>query len=192
MLIKDFNRAFIVDHLQRVFFTEEDVIILYIYNDYKDQEAQSVANLIGSLLQQTMRKKGKVSNDLMALYKNHTTRQTRPTVKELATLLRLEISHIPNVFLLVDALDECTEANDRRTQYIIQLQEFCRQPNTQLMLTSRPMAGIQAGFPYLRTLEIRASDSDIETYLETRIQKEPRLARHVRVDSDFRSSYSKL
>lgn len=81
--------------------------------------------------------------------------------------------------------DECSDANDKKAKFILHLRQLYELTNLRQMLTSRPMASIQADYQDLKILEIQASDSDIHKFLEAQMNKEPRLGRHVKLDPAF-------
>jgi hypothetical protein len=137
-------------------------------------------NLIGSLLRQLLQKKPMVSDKLKAVYHHtHTDPRYRPTLGELSELLKQEIDQYEKVFVLIDALDEYSEANDARHAFLAELQKLG--PSLYLLVTSRFSSTIEHEFKDVARVEIIASDKDIETYVDGRIDKNSSgLARHVR------------
>ena len=124
----------------------------------------------------------------MGLYHDHTRKDSRPTMNELSNLLCSEIARLSEVFILVDAMDECSVNNDTREELLTTLQRLLEMPNVRLMITSRPVASIEAHLQGMAYLEIRAADEDIRKYIENRIPKERRLIPYVRGDDAFRVS----
>jgi len=175
-------RAIAVNHLQNTASSKGDAVTAVIYNDYKEQDDQTVANLIGSILQQVAQRKSGVSTEIMALYEKHTRISTRPSVNELSRLIRAEIDDFSRVFIFVDAIDECSEANGVRRELLEQLRDFLQHPKIRLMITSRHGSGVKETFTNIFELDIMAHDGDLRRYIRARIPKEPRLARHVKTD----------
>ncbi len=170
-----------VDYLEQTF-SPRDAAVIYIYNSYIEHDEQTATNLIGSLLQQVLQKKSVISDGIMTMYWQHLSQRTRPSLSDLSSSLRLESKDFTNVFVLVDALDECTEANGVRESLLEELRGQLVEPNTHLMITSRFITGLEYDSNEVMVLEIRASDDDIEEYLHCRMLKERRLARHVEND----------
>ena len=166
----------------------EDHAVAVLYLSYRDQKEQLAKNLIGSLVRQVAHRKRTLSDDIIGLYNNHTLKRSRPTINELSNLLRSEITHLSEVFVLVDAMDECSVNNDTREELLTTLQSLLEMPNVRLMVTSRPVASIEAHLQGMAYLEIRAADEDIRKYVEDRIPKERRLIPYVRGDDAFRVS----
>ena len=168
-----------VNHLECSYpFESNAVAILYL--SYRDQEEQSAKNLIGSLLRQVAHRKRPLSDDVMALYHHHTLKGSRPTITELSNLLNSEITRLSEVFILVDAMDECSVNNYTREELLTALQRLLEMPNIRLMITSRPVASINTYLQGMAHLEIRAADEDIRKYIEDRIPKERRLMPYCR------------
>jgi hypothetical protein len=119
------------------------------------------------------------------LYEQHSDRKTRPKLAECFELLHIELTACSKAFIIVDALDECDEISGARSDLISQLMGLPL--NTYVMVTSRELPSIEHELCLLCRLEIRASDVDVRTYLEGRIEREFRLSRHVQADPTLRN-----
>jgi hypothetical protein len=97
--------------------------------------------------------------------------------------LQSEVLRFSEVFIVVDALDECPESNDTRDSFIAEIRKL--HPIVHLMVTSRDISTIEREFEAAARVEIRAIDSDVRRYLESRIGRERRLLRHVKADPDL-------
>ncbi|KAH0541245.1 hypothetical protein FGG08_004250 [Glutinoglossum americanum] len=177
--------SIVVDFLERSF-EQQDVAIGFIYCSYKEQDNQKAVNLIASLLQQLVQRTPTISEGIMSAYQGHTKKQTRPTIEEYSHLLQSEIRRFSKVFIAVDALDECPESNGTRDSFITQIRKL--QPNINLFVTSRHISTIEREFEKAPRVEIRASDGDIKTYIQSRIKRERRLLRHVKADSGLQEA----
>jgi hypothetical protein len=80
----------------------------------------------------------------------------------------VEVSRYSNVFIVVDALDECSEMNETRSRLLDALRSLTGM--VQILVTSRgiPSINIEQDFPGTRRLDIRATDDDMRRYIETR------------------------
>jgi hypothetical protein len=114
------------------------------------------------------------------LYKSHINRNTRPTLDECSRALQSEVRRYNKVFLVIDALDECTEDDNRRVYLLRELQAL--QTTVNLMITSRPHITVEYELGNMKRLEVFASDDDVRIYLSNRISNTPRLARIVKRD----------
>jgi hypothetical protein len=160
--------------------------VAFVYCSYKEKDGQSAVNLVASLLQQLIQRRAVMPNHLHLLYKQHSKRRTRPTLVECSRLLHAELNACSRAFIIVDALDECDEASGARHNFINQLLEL--PSNTSLMITSREVRSIELRLNRFRHVEIRASDADIRTYLDRRIEREGRLKGHVQADPNLRET----
>ncbi|KAI9851904.1 MAG: hypothetical protein M1824_002443, partial [Vezdaea acicularis] len=169
--------ATVIDHLQREY-TSTNTGIAYIYLNYKEQTEQTSVNLIGSLLQQLALQNSSVLDNLASIYKLHSLNKTRPTLHELSEVFQSIITSFTNVFIVIDALDECCEENRSRDELLECLGALA--DNARLLLTSTPNIHIEERFPDMEKLEIIASgDEDIRNYLDAKISQTPKLVRLV-------------
>jgi hypothetical protein len=122
----------------------------------------------------------------VSLYRYHSKKQTRPTLNELSKLLQLEVRRISEVFIVIDALDECPESNGTRDSFVAEIRKL--QPTTHLLITSRHISTIEREFEKAAQVEIRASDKDVRIYLEGRIESEGRLVRLVKADAALQAT----
>ena len=172
-----------IAHIQAVF-TGVDVAVSCIYCDYKNQADQLVSGLIACLLKQFVQDRPAISDHVKSLYSHHFVRNTRPTPKEVIQALRSEIGTYSKVFIVVDALDECLEGNQR--DLITELGSLSS--NVNLLVTSRPLPLIQQLFQQARCLNIYANDDDVRKYIKGRIPREHRLSRIVGTDRTLKES----
>jgi len=95
--------------------------------------------------------------------------KTRPLLSEYSRLLKLELRQLSDIFLVIDALDECPEIDDfgesRRDNLLAQITNLLE--SLHLLITARPH--IQSVTDILRDaieMEICARKDDIKIYLE--------------------------
>lgn len=143
----------------------EEVGVGYLYCNYKEQAAQTLPNLLGSLLSQLAlhpRIGTTVVANIEELYEKHALQQTRPTVQEITTLLQGHVTSVSRFYIVVDALDECSVSG----QLITVFRGFCAHGKVSILVTSRDIGNIpdwvrQDG----ESLKIRAQEPDVERYL---------------------------
>jgi hypothetical protein len=174
-----------VNHLEQSI-SQPDVAIAFVYCSYKEQERQTVNNLLASLVQQLVQKASVISDDVTSLFHRHFEKNTHPTLEELSTLLQLEARRFSKVFIIIDALDECSEKSGTRDSFLAEIRKL--QPATNLLITSRNTPPDESGFEKATQLEIHATDDDVRKYLEDRIKSEGRLARLIRTDRAFQTT----
>lgn len=170
------SRSIIINYLQ-TFKARDDIAVVYIYCNYKQQTEQTAVNLVTSLLKQLVQDHWVTYDNVRSLYRHHTDRCTSPTFDEFRDILQSEIERYPKVYIVVDALDECPETDGTRARLLSALRSFGS--TVSLLVTSRNLASIEADFRGTKRLDIHAIDEDIRRYIEGRIPREPRLAKHV-------------
>ena len=119
------------------------------------------------------------------MYRSHTFKQTHPTLAEHLKLLQLEIRRFSKVFIVVDALDECSE-NDGIRGFFPEVRKLLL--SIHLLVTSRHIANIEREFERAIRSGARASDEDIKNYLMRQIEGQPQLLRHIKVDPTLQNA----
>ena len=168
-----------MDRLEQIYESRK-VSISYVYCSYKYEAIQTPANMIASILQQILTKSTFVSDGLRALYDHHEPKKTGPTIEELSVQLQAYVCNLEKSFVVIDALDECPIV--KRQEFLSHLRIL--QPALNLMITTRPADHIKNGFPEAACVEIRAKDTDIQSYCEAKIRSDHRLDL-VRNDADL-------
>jgi len=118
----------------------------YVYCIYNAID-QTATNLIASLFQQVVQQQTVLSEDVKSLFKHHSRERTRPSLPEYIMLLQAHIQRFSRVFIVVDALDECSENDGVRDSFLAQLRYLL--PNIRLLVTSRDIASLGYAFKML-------------------------------------------
>lgn len=175
-------RSVVINYLDRKF-EGENVGIAYIYCAYREQ-THTAASLIASLLKQLLQQVQHVSGNILDVYKHHRDKKTRPPLHEYSRLLASQVRHFSKIFIVIDALDECSEEEKIREQLMTEVRKLL--PSVSLLVTSRDIPDMKPKFTGAARLEIRASDGDIRQYLESRITTE--LAEFLERDKTLQSN----
>ncbi|KAK4242978.1 vegetative incompatibility protein HET-E-1 [Corynascus novoguineensis] len=163
----------IVDHLQKM----NDCFVLEFYFDFNDTVKQQVDGLSRSLLFQ-LYKFGSHPEHLDNLYKSCQDGQRQPDGRTLLSCLHTMIKGSKAIFVILDALDECTERRD----LLECLKEFFTTPDlshARLLATSRPEEEFLSFIPswlgkeHCLQLDKDAVDNDIRSYVEARLEHSP-------------------
>ncbi len=141
--------------------------IAFIYLDYTQQAKQSLENLLAVILRQLGSKGGSVARCVRELYHSHKPTQTssRPTSKNLFDALEMVIPTFQKVFLVVDALDECSSPNPR-DDFLFHLSKLRGRYGVNVFVTSRPDPKIVSAHRDSISKEIIAAPEDIQKSLE--------------------------
>jgi hypothetical protein len=173
----------------RTEYIDANMGIAFIYCNYKEQPDQTSVNLISSLLRQLAMQKPFILDNLASFHEKHSSKNTRPNISELLRELQSAASSFDSVFIIIDALDECSEENGSREGLLENLRALPEKVH--LMFTSRPHIRIDRSFPDTQELKIIASTDDVRTYVDSRISQTPMLDRIMKKRPDIRDMVKK-
>ncbi|KAK0716323.1 hypothetical protein B0H67DRAFT_515985, partial [Lasiosphaeris hirsuta] len=165
--------SMVVDHLMTKFQAESSIGIAYIYCNFKRQEEQTAVNLLASVLKQLAQSQDSLASSVKELYDKHKINRTRPSVDELAKVLYSVVTMYSRVYIIVDALDECQTVGGCQEIFLTEMLNL----QANLLVTSRPIQHIEAKFQGTLSLEIRATDEDVHTYLTSHLARLPSFVR---------------
>ncbi|KFY95418.1 hypothetical protein V498_03373 [Pseudogymnoascus sp. VKM F-4517 (FW-2822)] len=152
----------------------EDVGIAYLFCNYKAQAEQTYAVLLATALKQLVHGRLDIAGPVTLMYENNQNHNTRPSLDEIFRTLQSACLAYSSVYLVVDALDECSDRDGARTRLIDRLRELQITTNVRLMFTSRFIPEIEEKFPSDPTLNIRASDLDLRRYIAGQVSRLPK------------------
>lgn len=152
---------------------------MYLYYNYKDISKQTLVNLIASLLRQLVLQKAVLQKELTVLHKGHIRNKTRPTISECTKLLQAAADCFTKVCIVIDALDECPEADQARQSL---LEEIGKLDRVSILVTSRNIP-VESKLKSAARLDVRAGELDIENYLDDRMSRSDRLKKVTEKDS---------
>jgi len=159
--------SIVVEHLQAKFRNDPSIGIAYIYCNFRRQQEQNAADLLASLLKQLIQRQPLPEN-VTSLYRRHNDERTRPSFDEISKVLHSVVADYSKTFIIIDALDECQVS--RLLSEVFNLQA---KTNASLFATSRFIPEIMKKFDGSISLEIRASDEDVQRYLDGHMSQLP-------------------
>ncbi|KFY41758.1 hypothetical protein V494_02806 [Pseudogymnoascus sp. VKM F-4513 (FW-928)] len=169
--------AIAVDHIWKTF-QGDNVGVAYIYCNYKRQETQTATELLAAILKQLVQERPLYGEPVTALYKLHADRRTRPSLDEICTALRSVLINYSKAYIIVDALDECTDSDGTRSDLLLALRSLQANTSTSLMATSRFISWIEQSFQGSPVLEIQASEADVKQYVTGQLHRLPNCVRN--------------
>ena len=177
--------SIIINHLEKKFANDAGVAITYFYFDYRQQLEfpDFLSVLLRQLLQGNPGLYGTISD--MCRRHEHDHLSEEAVQKE----LELVISQCSEVFIIIDALDECFDVSVHR-QLVIWIQGlllFNKHTNIKVLATTRHEDQFSKVVFKDPIFEIKASREDIESFLDANldylpgfIQRKPELWRYIR------------
>ena len=174
-------RSLVIDRLV-AFFSCQNVAVAYYYFDFRDQQCQSAEAMLSSLLKQLATAKTELSNHVLELYRKFTRHQRQPKQEDLEEVMVPTCEAFDRVFLVIDALDECS--SERRRRVLEALKRLHEVQSISILVTSRPYPGdVMKAFEPFPKITIEASDPDIRKYVRTEIDNNHNLDD---IDGDFK------
>ncbi|TAQ88653.1 hypothetical protein B7494_g3004 [Chlorociboria aeruginascens] len=157
--------SIVVNYLDERFFDNKAIGIAYIYCNFQQMDQQKAEDILASLLKRFAEcRQPSLPDSVKDLYDRHKTKQTRPSIDEIFTSLQSVIASYSRVFIVIDALDECQAYESRFfLQKLFSLQANCEVNH---FATSRSIPEVTKEFEKSMFLKIRASDEDVQRYLD--------------------------
>ena len=146
---------------------EEDLAVAWLYYDYNAQQEQTVINMIGAILKRLVG--SEIPEDIRKAFQEG----RRPLLADLIRMLRIAIASFPQVFICIDALDECLPKS--LPELLQSLRDITREsPKTRIFLTGRPHVkeSIQRYFAKAIMTPISPNQQDIRNYLEMKLDRD--------------------
>jgi hypothetical protein len=131
---------------------------------------QSVEYFLGAIVRQLMERKLTIPDQVRSLYENHHGKETKPTCQDYVDLLQLLAREFLEVYVVIDALDECVDKNGHIIWSGLLFKLKSTVSNLRLLYTSRDIEDIAGILTGSTRIEIRASEVDIEAYVQAQIK----------------------
>jgi nitrate/nitrite-specific signal transduction histidine kinase len=171
--------------------THSSTGIAYLYCDYRRKYEQTLEQLLANLLKQLAQGLPHIPKDVQALYSEYKSQPKRPTLDHITKALYSATMAYSNVFIIVDALDECQVQDGCRQQLlaaILKLQDECR---ANIFVTSRDSPEILEAFE--KHTRITAKDEDVQTYLSGQMAGLPSFVRrNLALQSEIKETIAKF
>ncbi|KAJ7582131.1 ankyrin repeat-containing domain protein [Mycena floridula] len=161
----------VIDHLHKV--SRPDVGVAYIFFRYNEANTQDIRALVASILCQLLIG-DTIPDGLKPLYNSF--KDKRPLSQDLNMLVNAldsQIHSYSNVYLVVDAFDECSE--DIRDDFLSTFHPLTRSNRLHILVTSRPLLSIESQFKGDQRINVRAHDDDVRAHILHQIRKHKRL-----------------
>jgi Cdc6-like AAA superfamily ATPase len=162
--------SIVVDYLYTRFENDASIGIAYLYCNFQRKQEQRPLDLLASLLKQLVQGRPLVPENMKCLYERHKEKRTRPSIDEILEVLYSIVADYSRAFILIDALDELQASDGDWRKILAELFNLQAKSGASLFVTSRYIPEITKEFEGRSTsLEIRASDKDVQRYLDGQI-----------------------
>lgn len=154
-------------------------ILAYYYFDFSEIKKQTCEGLVRSLVTQLFSQSSDTSKTMEALFVQCGEGQREPTTKSLAQALRELTEQFDEIYLVMDALDECVEIPT--VMSLLDEIRGWRIQNLHILVTSRNEVIIEKGLRLLITDQIHIQnvlvDADIKLLVRQCLRSDPELSR---------------
>ncbi|KAL7909981.1 hypothetical protein GGI35DRAFT_447561 [Trichoderma velutinum] len=165
--------SIVVDDLCKRYTNDTTIGVAYIYCNFQQKGEQTAYDLLANLLKQLAYGQSSLPGSVKELYDRHQAKKTRPSIDEISRALQSVTAIFSRVFIIVDALDECQASSKCRSTLLLEIFNLQAKTKTNFFATSRRIPDIERAFKGYPSLEILASDEDVQTYLESHMSELP-------------------
>ena len=154
---------------------EEEIAVAMFYCDFRDQQEQTTTNIIGAVLRQLLVRGEVLEHVRQAFQKAKGEVGGRGLrLPDMVQMLKRTVSILPEVFICIDALDECPPKH--LLELLGTMKEVLEEsPRTRIFLTGRPQveAEITRYFATRLAVPVIPKMHDIRRYLENKLEMDP-------------------
>lgn len=165
--------SIVIDTLATTFQNDPGVGIAYLFCNFRRQQEQKPTDLLSSLLKQLIQRRSSLPQSITNLYERHHNGRTRPSLDELSRLLHSFVADYPKTFIIIDALDECQTSDGGRRRLLSEIFSLQVKTAASFFVTSRFIPEIKKEFEGFTSIEIRASNDDVQSYLDGHMSQLP-------------------
>ncbi|KAF1925827.1 HET-domain-containing protein [Didymella exigua CBS 183.55] len=152
----------------------------HFYFDFNDAQTQGPDTMLRSLICQLSQNCARMPPSLDTLFAMRDSRQDLPSLQTLLEALKQMMLEFPQVFILIEALDECTQR--RELMDVLDIVAWWQLDNVHLLMTSRKERDIESSLEsYVKeenTICLQSAvDKDIQRYVQQRLGDDKGLAK---------------
>ncbi|KAH7088079.1 ankyrin repeat-containing domain protein [Paraphoma chrysanthemicola] len=178
---KTFLSCTIIEHLRHHCEAKTTSGLAYFYFDFRDAQKKNIGSMLRCLLRQLLQQLKEVSPTLDALMSSFIDQRSQPSTPDLLEMLRHTIAGFQDVYVVLDALDECKHRKDFLEVLATVYSWQPRRPH--LLVTSRKERDIEDILAHFINKQATISlqneevDRDIQHYVQQRLSDDPSLAK---------------
>ncbi|KAJ7577665.1 hypothetical protein C8J56DRAFT_1113066 [Mycena floridula] len=160
----------------------QDVAVTCIFFDYNTSSSHSIANIFGGVIRQLFINCSYIPDPLELLRTSFQSGASRPTsLSAMVEALQGQIQLYSRVYLVVDALDECSI--NIRDDFVSKIRSLTKSGHLNVLITSRHISAIAKEFTNETRIDLRVHDDDVLSYINYRINQESRLKTMIKRDA---------
>ncbi|KAJ6605278.1 hypothetical protein DFH09DRAFT_1269594 [Mycena vulgaris] len=147
--------------------------IAFFYFDFKDKEGQAVDSALRRIILQLSAQSPNSYRALEERYILNSKGQTLPTYQELQKILEELLLELGRTYIILDALDECQEADQRQLVDCVSTLQRWNQTPLHLLLTSQPRRIFTEGLEGVPSIDIESdiTEKDIRFFVDSELER---------------------
>lgn len=169
----------VVEHIKTICNKDSQCQYIFYYFDFSDSKKQEVAGLLRSLLAQLASRDLKTLKEIERLYNQNGCGKQQPDKKSLLSILLSVLRSPLRTYLIIDALDECSQRGEMLGMLSDIYQQCSEEVN--VLVTSRKERDIELALDRLASSSIGIQqtvvDADIRIHLKTCLVEDAKLKR---------------
>lgn len=147
-----------------------------LFCEYDIQKEQTMRSLTSAILRQLADQCDVLPPSVTSLFSLHQTDHFPLHLEQITSALADVLGLFPQVFLIVDALDECLEST--RKDLLLYLSKQQKNSHLKVLATSRPTVDFLKEFGACDELEVNADPHDVKNVLDILIEKSDTLVKN--------------
>lgn len=164
----------VIDHLEQRFGNDPRISIAYWYFQFDADDSKTFENMARCLIRQLS--SHSIPPQTMRIWLDHKSKGRKPDHQTLVSALDTAIASAPgNVFLFLDAIDECpVQPNKERALVLDLLREVCEKHpgKAYVLVTSRPEHDILSTLKHYRQIDLeRELEKDVEHFVRLEVKR---------------------
>ncbi|KAI1149764.1 hypothetical protein F4825DRAFT_453150 [Nemania diffusa] len=168
--------SIVIDELMTRFGNNVTVGIAYVYCSFQRRQQQRAEDILASLLRQLAQGRPSLPNSVKLLYEKHSKQRTRPSLSDISRVLQSVVVSYSRVFIVIDAVDECYEAD--RTALLSEIFRIQKECRVTFFATSRFIIPELVEKPDSAIfLPIQANEEDVRRYIDSKMSSLPSFVR---------------
>lgn len=155
---------------------------MYFYFDFREETKQTVDGFLRSLLAQLACSTSDFPPELQDLHNQRESKNQQPTVSDLSSVFFHILERRQEIYLIIDALDECSTNHSQERQDLIGLIKRMKEssvPSTNVLILSRQERDIEDGLQpvicHKVGIQNKTVDADIRVHVRRLLASDSRL-----------------
>ncbi|KAI4620670.1 uncharacterized protein J4E87_006995 [Alternaria ethzedia] len=146
--------------------------LAHLFCNYRRHNEQTLEALLSGLLKQLVQHQVPLPECVTSLYDTQ-QKGASDRIEATTEALRSAMATYSRVFIVLDALDECSTSQGCRTRLLSSIQNLQKHGHINILATSRFIPEITEKFKTACELEIQADSNDVREYLSDNIYRLP-------------------